>query len=201
MSKAIGDATPTTNRKSGGVNQPATIKKERQPCQSSSDNQRADRPRWLSVNRTFWLTLSRFMEFIDNSGLANTRIAGNKNEFRITSRYDTVERRQQRIDFGCPSVQFLGNQQSVRLVVPARQELVDASTTLPFLETSLKIKLQPHRRLISLFGDLGEQLHNDGRDWTGNAWCPVAWRQRLSCDLAVHPFHWIRSNEREATRQ
>src|SRR5471030_2623546 len=58
MSKAIGDATPTTNRKSGGVNQPATIKKERQPCQSSSDNQRADRPRWLSVNRTFWLTLS-----------------------------------------------------------------------------------------------------------------------------------------------
>src|SRR5476649_205762 len=30
MSKAIGDATPTTNRKSGGVNQPATIKKQRQ---------------------------------------------------------------------------------------------------------------------------------------------------------------------------
>ena len=44
--------------KSGGVNQPTTIKKERQPWQSSSDNQRADRPRWLSVNRTFWLTLS-----------------------------------------------------------------------------------------------------------------------------------------------
>ncbi|WP_438391914.1 hypothetical protein [Caballeronia sp. DA-9] len=58
MSKAIGDATPTTDRKSGGVNQPTTITKERQPCQSSSDNQRADRPRWLSVNRTFWLTLS-----------------------------------------------------------------------------------------------------------------------------------------------
>lgn len=73
MSKAIGDATPTTNRKSGGVKQPTTIKKERQPCQSSSDNQRADRPRWLSVNRTFWLTLSRTVSRARNTAGSSGR--------------------------------------------------------------------------------------------------------------------------------
>jgi hypothetical protein len=39
------------------------------------------------------------MQFINDSGLADTRIAGNQNEFRPASAYDTVEGREQRIDF------------------------------------------------------------------------------------------------------
>ena len=98
----------------------------------------------------------RFMEFIDNGGFANTRVARNKNEFRSASAYDTVEGRQQGIDFGRSPVQFLGNERPVRLVVLAKRKVVYAAMSFPFLETPLKVTLQARCRPVSLFSGFGE---------------------------------------------
>ena len=53
------------------------------------------------------------MEFIDNGGFANPRVAGNKNEFRSACAYDTPEGRQQDADLALTAIELLGNQQSV----------------------------------------------------------------------------------------
>jgi hypothetical protein len=50
------------------------------------------------------------MEFINNGGFANTRVAGNKNEFRSASAYHTVEGRQQDADLGLSPVEHLRDQ-------------------------------------------------------------------------------------------
>src|SRR5215468_5965781 len=47
----------------------------------------------------------------------------------------------------------------------------------------------------------GEQLHDDCRNRARHIIQPLAWREWLSCDMGVHPFHRIRSRERQATDQ
>src|SRR5471030_3393238 len=119
------------------------------------------------------------MQLVDDRRLANARIAGNQNEFWTASRDDAIEGRQQRVDFGCSPVQSFGNQQPVRPVVLTRPELIDPSVRFPLFETALKIPLQAHCSLVSLFGGFGEQLHDDGRNRKWNIWRPLSGRQWL----------------------
>src|SRR6516225_508125 len=61
----------------------------------------------------------RFMEFIDHGGFANTRVAGNKNEFRSASAGDPAEGGEQQLDLFFPSVKLLRDQEAVRHVASA----------------------------------------------------------------------------------
>src|SRR5215470_660020 len=50
------------------------------------------------------------VELIDDGGLADTRISGDKHQLRRAASYDAVKGGEQSIDFARPPVQFLGNQ-------------------------------------------------------------------------------------------
>ncbi len=103
----------------------------------------------------------RFMEFIDDRGLADTGIAGNKNQLRPAAGYYTVESAEQHANLRFAPVQFLRNQQPVWRVLFTKRELVNATLLFPFDKTAAKIHLDSNRCLIALLGRLGEQLHDD----------------------------------------
>ena len=54
--------------------------------------------------------------------------------------------------------------QPVWRVVFAERKFVDATSRFPFSEAAPKIALHACRRLVTLLGGLGEQLHDDRRD-------------------------------------
>src|SRR5215831_7373183 len=135
------------------------------------------------------------MELIDDGGLPDAGVAGNENEFRPATGYNTVERGEQGIDFRFSSVQFLGNQQSVWRVLFAQWEFVDAMMRFPFSKAAPKIARSTGRCLVSLLSSLGKQLHDDCRNRARNTLQPLAWRHRLSRDMTVHPFHRIGRRE------
>jgi hypothetical protein len=65
------------------------------------------------------------MEFIDHGGFANTRVAGNKNEFRSASAGDPAEGGEQQLDLLFPSVKLLRDQEAVRHIASAEGKRFD----------------------------------------------------------------------------
>src|SRR5215469_5713234 len=65
----------------------------------------------------------------------------------------------------------------------------------------LKIALNTSCGLVPLFCGFSQQLHHDGGNLSGEVLNPIAWRYRLSGDVAMHPFHRIRSRERKTPSQ
>src|ERR1700722_10454327 len=108
------------------------------------------------------------MELINNGRLAAPRASGNKNEFRLATRYNAIERSEQGVDFGFSPVQFLRNQQPIWRVVFAKRKFVDATMRFPFSETAPKITLDTGRCLVAFLRRLGEQLHDDCRNRARN---------------------------------
>src|SRR6266850_7023157 len=119
------------------------------------------------------------MELIHNGGLADARVSGNKNQLRLTTGYDSVERSEQSVDFGFPAVQFLWNQQPIGRVMFAKREFVAALLRFPFSETAPQVTLEASRCLIALLRRLGEQLHDDRRNRARNTVHLLAGRCRL----------------------
>src|SRR4051794_12596180 len=101
------------------------------------------------------------MEFIDDGGFANTRLAGDKNEFWPASPHLTLEGRQQGIDLELPSVELLGDQQLVRPIARSQREWFDATIALPFHQTPTQVRLDTPRSLIAFLRSLREELHHD----------------------------------------
>src|SRR5438445_10249794 len=108
------------------------------------------------------------MELIDDGGLADAGVSANQNQLRLAAGDYAVKGSEQGIDFGFSSVQFLRNQQSIRRVMFAKWEFVDAMLRFPFRETAPQITLEASRCLIALLRRLGEQLHDDLRDRSWN---------------------------------
>src|SRR6266851_8023058 len=106
----------------------------------------------------------RLVEFIDNGSLADAGVSRNEHQLRSTAGDDAVESSEEGLNFGCSPVQCFGNQQPVWRVVFAKREFVDAALSFPFSEAAPKITLHAARSLITVFGRLREQLHNDCRN-------------------------------------
>src|SRR4051812_6100633 len=139
----------------------------------------------------------RFMELIDDGGLADTGVSGNEYQLRRATADDTLEGGEQNIDLAGSPVQFLWNHQPVWRVVLARLEFVNAAPSLPFSKAAPKITFNAARGLVPLLGSLGKQLHDDCRDSAGHMPHPHPRRHRLPRNVAVHPFHGIGSREGE----
>src|SRR5258705_13129675 len=139
------------------------------------------------------------MELIHNGGFADAGVSGNKNQLRLTTGYDAVERSEQSVDFGFSPVQFLWNQQPIRRVMFAKREFVAALLRFPFSKTAPKITLEASRCLIALLRRLGEQLHDDCRNRGRDTLQPLAGWCRLPCDMAVEQLHWIGGREWKST--
>src|SRR3954463_2660051 len=90
-----------------------------------------------------------------------------------------------------PTIQFLRDQEPVRAVTFSEDEIADVACGLPLRKAAPKIALRTCRRLITVLSSLGEQLHDDGRDRRWYTRQPLAWRNRFSRRVAMHPFHRI----------
>src|SRR5262249_46724460 len=141
------------------------------------------------------------MELIDDGGLADTGISRNEHQLRPAAGYDAIEGGEQGLDLACTPVQFLGDHQPVRRVVLTKREFVDAAPRFPFSKTAPKVSLDAGRCLVALLSSLSEQLHDDYRNRTRDAFQPLGGRHRLSCNVAVYPLHRIGSRERKTAGQ
>src|SRR5216683_8403378 len=141
------------------------------------------------------------MQLMNDRGLADPGVSGNKHQLRLAPGYNAVEGSVQGIDFGFSPVQFLWNQQPVWRVMSAQREFVDAMLRFPFSKTAPKITLDAGRCLIALLSRLGEQLHDDCRNRGRDTLQPFTWGHRLSRDMAVHQLHRIGNRKGETPGQ
>jgi len=77
----------------------------------------------------------------------------------------------------------------------AKGEFVDAALSFPFSKTTPNITLNAGRCLVALLSSLGEEFHDDCRDRARDIRQSFARRHRLSCNVAMHPFHRIGSRD------
>src|SRR5260370_14740356 len=131
------------------------------------------------------------MEFIDDRGLADAGVAGNKNKLRPTAGYNTVEGGKQGADFRFSAVQSLWNQQPVWRILFAKREFVNAMLRFPFIQAAPKIACSASRCLVSLLGGFGEQLHDYRRYRSRSTREPVYSRHRLPPAVGAHEFSRI----------
>ena len=141
------------------------------------------------------------MKFIDDRRLADTRVTGNKNQFRSAAGYSAVEASEQGVDFRFSPVQCFGNQQPVWYVLFPKAKLIDPAPRFKFIKTAPKIARSSSCCLVALLSRLGEQLHDDCRNCARNTLQPLTWRHRLSCDMAVHQLHRIGNRKGETPGQ
>jgi hypothetical protein len=92
-----------------------------------------------------------------------------------------------------PAVELLRDEQSVRYVVSAEWERLDAA----FHQALPQIDRETRRGLVAVLGVLGEELHHDRGERPRDARDPLIWRHWLAGDVAMHPFHRIRGSEGE----
>src|SRR5215471_8036593 len=71
------------------------------------------------------------VQFVHNGGLADPGIAGHKHQFRCAALDDAVKRGEQLLDLARPSIQLLGDQQSVGCVLLAKWKVIDKTPRLP----------------------------------------------------------------------
>src|SRR5262249_15080487 len=120
------------------------------------------------------------MELIDDRGLADAGVSGHEHQLRPAGGYHAVEARQDGFDLGRSSVRFLGNEQPVWRVVLTNRKFVDAAMSVPFRKAVSKIPFSTGRRLVALLSGFSEQLDDDCRNRTRDAFHPVGGRNRLS---------------------
>ena len=110
--------------------------------------------------------------------------------------HDPVKGRKQGIDLALPPVQLLWDQQSVRRVVSAQGEWIDATMRLPFRQAPPKIGFQTRSGLIALLRIFGEEPHGDGRQrfWDCAA---INRRDRLTRDVSMNPLQRVPGDIRD----
>ncbi len=101
------------------------------------------------------------VQLVHYRGFADAGVSGHKYEFGGTLCHNTVKSREQGIDLALPPVQLLRDQQSVRRVVRAERERLDAALRLPFRQAAPQIGLDARCGLVAFLGGLCEELHHD----------------------------------------
>jgi len=95
--------------------------------------------------------------------ICHVGITGYEHEFRCAVGNDPVECREQRVDFALPPVQRLWDQQSVRDVVSAQREWIEATMRLPFRQAPPKAGFQTGGCLVALLNG-ARSMHMDFSD-------------------------------------
>src|SRR5262249_34237220 len=73
--------------------------------------------------------------------------------------------------------------------------MANTAVRFPISEAALQIVLNAGRGLITVLSSLGEELHNDCGEGRRKVLSPFGRRQRLSCNVTVHPLHWVRGGK------
>ena len=140
------------------------------------------------------------VQLIHHGRFADTGITRDQHQFRCAVGHDPVESRQQSVDLAFPPVQLFRDQQTVRHIVQAEQERIDATMRPPFPQAPPKIGFQTRSSLVAFLGVLGQELHRDRRQWLGDGGSPV-WRSRLARNVAVDPLQRVSGGKRQRARK
>src|SRR5262249_1165036 len=97
------------------------------------------------------------LQFVDDRGLTDPRIARDQDQFRGATVDDAIEGGEQGLDLTSPPVEFLGNQEPVGPVSFTEWEVINAVLRLPCGQTTPKVALKAGDSLVAVFGPLREQ--------------------------------------------
>ncbi len=140
------------------------------------------------------------VQLVYHGGLANAGIPGDEHERRRPIAQDPVEGGEQGGDLGPPPIELLRDQQSLRRVVRAQWERIDAAIRFQFSEAPPKIGFHAGGRLVALLSVLGEELHGQKRQRFRDSGT-ITRRRRLAGNVAVHPLEGIGGGKRQRARQ
>src|SRR5215469_16227430 len=118
-------------------------------------------------------------------------MSGDEHQLGRAARDDAIEAGEQAPYLPYATIQFLRDEQPARRVVLAEWEFVNSASRFPFSKAAPQITLDTGCGLVALLGSLGEQFHDDRRDWSRDIFYPLARRRRLPRDVAVNPFHRV----------
>ena len=142
-----------------------------------------------------------FVELVDHRGFADTGEPGDEHQPGGALSDDALEGSHQRFDLALAPVQPLRDDQTVRRVLGAQREGLDAACRLPGQKTPPKVNRETGGRLVATLGGLGEELHHDRGQAARDALDPLVGRDRLPGDMAVDPLHRISGRERQHPRE
>src|SRR5208283_3273792 len=111
----------------------------------------------------------RLVEFIDDRGLADSRIARDQNQLRRAALDHAIEGGEQRLDLALAPVQLLRDHEPIGSVALAQRKRLYPPVALPFGETAPQIVLNSGGGLVAILGRLGEELDDDPGEHRRNA--------------------------------
>ena len=103
------------------------------------------------------LASNRFIDFLDEGGLADARLTGDQHHFARAGAHP-ITRRQQDGDFVLAPVEFLWNLKPVGDIALAQGHQPDLPLHLQLPEGDLQIRLKAVGRLVTVLGIFGHQL-------------------------------------------
>ncbi|MCY1413984.1 hypothetical protein D9M71_294220 [compost metagenome] len=135
------------------------------------------------------------MQLVDHRRLADPGIARHQHQLGSAAGDDAREGLDQHLDLMFTAIQLLGYQQAVGGALLVQAEGFDAPSPLPVVQAAAQVVLDAGGALVAILGGLGQQLEDDLREHRRHAGDPLAGRQRLARDVAVHPFHRVAGGE------
>ena len=144
----------------------------------------------------------RLLQFTDQRGLADPRVARDGDQRRLAGCRHALEGRQQRRPFlrrahrACA-----GSGSGLRSRPPPAETARCARMACHCARHRVEIGVQPAHALIAVLRQLGQQLHHDVRDRLRHVGRDVARRRRDAGDMAMRPFQRIVRGKRQLAGQ
>jgi len=142
----------------------------------------------------------RLVQLVYHRGFADTGITGNERDLGGTMSHDPVESCEHCVDLALSPIQLFWNQHSVRRVVRAQREWIDASMRLLFREAPPNIGFEAGGGLVALLGVFGEELHGWRRQRLGDR-SAITWWCRLACERGSGPTPGVGGGKRQLARR
>src|SRR5262249_40608567 len=114
---------------------------------------------------------------------------------------DALESGEQGLDLASAPIELLGNQQAVGRVVLTEWKVINSALCFPCTLATAKVALHAGGGLVAVFGRLREQLHDDRRNGVWNFSHAITRCYGPLGEMAVHPFHGVRSRKRQSSGQ
>ncbi len=141
------------------------------------------------------------VQLVDHRGFADAGEPGDQHQPGSALSDDAVEGSHQRVDLVLAPVQPLRDDQTVRRVLGAQREWLDAAGRFPGQKTPPQVDRETSGRLVAILGGLGEELHHDRGEAARDTRNPLLRWDRLPGDVAVDPLHRVRGREGQRPRQ
>ncbi len=141
------------------------------------------------------------MQFTDQGRLADSRVARDRYQRRLTAGCHAIECGQQRRYFLLAPIELVRDLKALRKILRPQWERGDTPARLPLRQTPIEIELHAAHALVSIFRQLGQQFHRDVRYRLRHLRRDFARWPRDARNMAMRPFQGIVRGKRQLASQ